>query len=185
MSNQNQNQDAHQDEKKENRFDSNKSNKDFSNDKSDVRITINVEAVHAAVQNSNDLTNVAFEVPVVNPRELHYGSKIWGFRIVPIDDQIKKLQNSDARCVAIKSILVNSIAGDLKEGYLTINGTIDIPMAPGRMVKLEEVFLAKEEEALAIAKVVTEVELDKALEVVKKKQEIADFLKEQLANETW
>lgn len=151
----------------------------------EVNVTLNVEAVHSAAMNASDLKNVAFEVPCVNPRELTIDSKVYGFKVVPIDDQEKKINADDARCIAVVSTVVDSLDKNQKEGYITVNGRIDIPMTHGKMVQLEEVFLAKEEDAYSIAEVLTEVELNKALEVVETKKKIADFLKEQLENRRW
>jgi len=151
----------------------------------EVNVSVNVEAIHSAAMNATDLKNVAFEVPCVNPRELTIDSKVYGFKIVPVDDQVTKMKDNDARCIAVVSTVVDALDKNQKEGYITVNGRIDIPMTHGKMVQLEEVFLAKEEDAYSIAEVLTEVELNKALEVVERKQKIAEFLKEQLENKRW
>ena len=151
----------------------------------EINVSLNIEAVHSAAMNASDLKNVAFEVPCVNPRELTIDSKVYGFKIVPVDDQVKQLGDDDARCIAVQSTVVDSLDKNQREGYITVNGRIDIPMTHGKMVQLEEVFLAKQEDAHAIAEVLTEVELQKAMDIVEKKQKVVDFLKEQLENKRW
>jgi len=151
----------------------------------EVDVKINIEAIHSAATNASDLKNVAFEVPCVNPKELTIDSKVFGFKVVPVNDQVKQLKADDARCIAVVSSVVDSLDKNQKEGYITVNGRIDIPMIHGKMVSLEEVFLANEEDAYSIAEVLTEVELNKATDVLETQKKVVDFLKEQLANKRW
>lgn len=153
-------------------------------DQVNVELTINIEAVHAAAVNATDLQNVAFEVPVLNPRMLTIDSKIHGFKVVPVDDQVNKkdMKDEDARCIAIQSVVVDSLDKNTTPGCITVNGRYDIPIENGTLVDLPNVWLASEADAIAIAEVLTEVELNKALETVERKRKIADFLKEQLDN---
>lgn len=149
----------------------------------ELTATINIEAVRAGMSNANRLEDVALSIPVVDPKNLTIDSKIYGFEIVPINDQIKELKNDDAKCVARKEILVENLSKTLKPGFITVNGNYDLPMEGGTVVKLSQCYVANKEDAIEIARIATEVELDRAEEVLASKQKEVDFLREQLEND--
>jgi hypothetical protein len=146
----------------------------------EITATINIEAVRSAAMNAANLSDVAFQIPVVNPKELTMDSNIFGFEVVPVDDQIKELKNDDVKCVAIKEITVDNLSKTVRPGSITVNGTYDLPLESGDVVQLQNAYVAKKEDAIEIARVVTEIELDRAVKVMETAQKVVDFLKEQL-----
>jgi hypothetical protein len=148
-----------------------------------VTVKLNIEAVRAAVMNASKLQDVAFEIPVVDPTKLTMDSKIYGFELVPVDDQVKTLKNDDARCIAIKEISVDNLSKTMKAGFITVNSNYELPLNMGSMVKIGEAYVANKADAIEIARISTEVELERAMKVLSTHQEIVDFLTEQLDKE--
>jgi len=132
-----------------------------------INVNINVESIMSAARNSDDLETAVLEIETVNPRKITLEQDLYMLKAVPVNDNQKlgkKTKEFVPKMVGIKSFTVNSLATGLKEGYITINGTIDIPKSGNRTVKLEECLFASESEARTVARVLTEVELEKVTE---------------------
>jgi len=142
-------------------------------------LTINVDAIRAAASNAQNVQDMALEIPVVDPKDLTIDDQIFGITLLPVNDSDKK-KPSSTMYTAVKPIIVDTLSGRAKPGHITVNGTIDIPKESGKIVKLEDCYFANQANAKAVCRVVTEVELDRALERVETEQRNADFLKKQL-----
>lgn len=155
--------------------------------RTEVTITVNREAIHASAVNARRLQDIALEVNAVSAKDLTIDSKIFGIETVPVDDSIKKQDITDntAMTLAVKPIIVDSLARNVSEGCITVNGLYDIPFSGSRVVKPGQLYVASEEVAREICEVVTEVEFTKAMDRVEEAQKIADFLKKQLADRRW
>jgi len=150
----------------------------------EVDVTINVESVKASASSATRLEDVVIDVPVVDTAELKLDNEIYGFRVVPVTDQEKEVNDETIMCVAINPILTESLAKlKSKPGFVTVNGDIHIPLKSGSTRNIEEVYVESEAHAKLIAKAITEVELERANEKAKETKAVVDFLKEQLQNE--
>lgn len=148
----------------------------------DVNITINADAIRAAASNAAKVQEIALEVPVVDPKDLSIDDQIFGLELLPVNDKAKKGPET-AMYTAIKPIVVDVLSGRNKPGFITVNGTIDIPKEGGRINTIENCFFTKECDARAVCRIVTEVELDRSLERIENEQKNADFLKKQLEDD--
>lgn len=144
-------------------------------------LSINVEAIRAAASNASKVQDIALEVPVVDPKMLSIDDQIFGVVLNPSNDKAKLGPNT-TMYPAIKNILVDTLSGRAKEGYITVNGTIDIPKEGGKVTKLENSYFASQADAQAVCVIITEVELDRAMERLEDEQRNIEFLKNQLAN---
>ena len=144
-----------------------------------LEVNINIPAVEAAARNAGSIKDVALEIPVVDPRKLTIDSQIFGFSVRPVNDEVKKLKPSTLRYVAIKPVLVNNLSSTIKEGFITVNGDVDIPRESGRVIGIEQAFLQDEEDAKAVAEVLTLSELERAEAMVEEASLARDFLKKQ------
>lgn len=141
-------------------------------------LSINIDAIRAAASNAAKVQDVAFEVPGVNPRDLSIEDKIYGIVLQPIEN--KKTSPDTTMYVAIEPILVDTLSNKAKEGYITVNGTIDIPKESGRLTKLENSFFTNEADARAICRGITEIELERAIDREAAEKKNRDFLQKQL-----
>lgn len=149
----------------------------------DVDVKINLDAVHAAASNAARVRDVALEVPVVDPKDLSIEDQIFGLTLLPVNDNAKKSNPDTAVYPAVQAILVDTLSGRAKPGFITVNGTIDIAKEAGRVNKLEECFFVNQADAKAVCRIITEVELDRLLERIKIEQDNADFLQKQLTDD--
>lgn len=153
----------------------------------DVGVTINIDAIRAAASNAPKVVDVALEVPVVDPRDLSCEEQIFGIVLKPVDDEVKKITPDTSVYTAVLPILVETLSVKAKPGFVTVNGTIDIPKETGRTNKLEECYFANQQDAKAVCRVITEVELDRTIERFeieeKRFKKTSDFYKNQLDND--
>jgi hypothetical protein len=141
-------------------------------------LEFSITAVKAAATNAAKIQDIALEVPTVDARDLSIDEQIFGIELLPI----KKEKNGpdNAKYVAVKPVVIEVLSGRNKPGFITVNGTIDMPKEAGRVVKLEDSFFADLDTAKAVCRVITEVELERALEREKEEHANVDFyLKQQ------
>ena len=149
-----------------------------------VNVTINVEAVASAARNSDSLEETALEVETINPMKLTLEQNIYALKTVPINDKVKgKRKEFAPKTVGIKTIFVTGLASSLKEGCITINGSLDVPKAGHRVVKLEECLFDSEDNARAVARVIAEVELERATAIFDEAEETVNFIKKQIEDD--
>jgi hypothetical protein len=152
-----------------------------------LNVTVNVEAIASAVRNADNLDDLALEIETVNPKKITLEQEIYTLKSQPANDKKekkgKKLLFASPRVVGVRSIIVNSLTTEAKEGHITINGTLDVPRSGRRVVKLEECLFVTEEDARAVARVVTEVELERAQSIRDEAQEAVDFIKKQIEDD--
>ena len=148
-----------------------------------VDITINVDAVRAAANNSKRVRDVALEIPGVNPRDLSIEDQIFGLTLLPVNDTAKKSDPETACYVAIQPIVVDTLSNKAKPGFITVNGTVDIAKEAGRVMKIEDCFFVNQSDARAVCRVITEVELERSLDRIETEKKNADFLQKQLTDD--
>lgn len=149
-----------------------------------LNVNLNIEAIAASRRNADSLEGLALEIPTVNPMKITLKQDIYTLKAVPVNDRVKgKKKDFSPKVVGIKSITVSSLAIGVKENCITINGVIDVPETGNRVVKLEECLFDSEADARAVAKVITEVELEKAKEMADEANEAVNYLKEQLESD--
>jgi hypothetical protein len=149
----------------------------------DVNVSINVDAVRAAASNSKRVIDVALEIPAVDPRDLCIDDQIFGLTLLPVNDTAKK-SDPDTSCYpAVQPILVETLSGKAKPGYITINGTIDISKEAGRVNKIEDCFFVNQSDARAVCRVITEVEHERSLDRIETEQKNATFLQKLLTDD--
>jgi hypothetical protein len=146
----------------------------------DVNVTVNVDAIRAAASNAAKVKDVALEVPVIDPRDLSCDDQIFGIVLKPVNDNAKKSNPDTAVYCAVVPTIVETLSTRAKQGFITVNGTIDIAREGGKVNRLEECFFSNQADAKAVCRVITEVELERALEAIQEKQKDADFLQQQL-----
>ena len=129
------------------------------------------------------LEDVTLDVPCVNPKQLNIDSKIYGLKIVPVKDNIKSPTPSTLCTVGVVEINVDTMSGIVKEGMVTINGSIDIPKELGRTNSVQDIYFEEKEAARQVAMVFLEEELKKSEEAVESANEIRDFLADQFEAE--
>lgn len=149
----------------------------------DVNVTINIDAIRAAASNAAKVRDIALEVPVVDPKDLSIEDQIFGITLLPVSDNAKKSDPNTAVYPAVQAILVDTLSGRAKPGFITVNGTIDIAKDSGRVNKLEECYFVNQLDAKAVCRVITEVELDRSMERINLEQKNAEFLQNQLTND--
>lgn len=149
----------------------------------DVNVTINIDAIRAAASNAAKVRDVALEVPVIDPRDLSIEDQIFGITLLPVKDDAKKSDPNTAVYPAVQAILVDTLSGRAKPGFITVNGTIDIAKENGRVNKLEECYFVNQSDAKAVCRVITEVELERSMERIAIEEENAKFLQKQLTDD--
>jgi len=140
---------------------------------------VTVKAVRSAAQNCDTLDNIMLEIAVVNPKTLNIDDKIWGFTLNAVNDAIKVPTPSTLRYVALRSIVVDSLAKDKEHNCIVVNGDVDMPLEPGKIVGLEETFVQDEDFAREIADELTAFSVEKATELHIFSGKAEAFLKEQ------
>jgi hypothetical protein len=146
-----------------------------------VDITINPDAIRAAAVNAAKVQDVALEVPIVDARDLSIDDQIFGIELLPIAKEVGQAITPDStKYVAIKPVIVDVLSGRAKPGFITVNGTIDLPKEQTKVVKLEDAYFANEVDARAVCRIMTEVELDRSLKKQETERLNSDFLQKQL-----
>lgn len=160
----------------------------MSKEKRDVlNITVNLEAISNAARNADKLEDLALEIDTINPRKITLEQEIFTLKSVPANDKKSKGKKKDytPMVVGIKSIVVESLSTTVKENHITINGVLDVPKSGHRVVKLEECLFESEDNAREVARVLTEIELEKATTIRDEAQEAVDFIQKQLADDRY
>lgn len=148
--------------------------------KVEVTLGFSVDGIRAAAKNASRLEEVALDVPCVNPKKLSIDDKIYGLKIVPIDDNVKSPVPSTLCSVGVVEIHIESLSGVSKQGYIVVNGRIDIPKEMGHTNKIEDVYFEEKEAAREVGIIFLEEEYEKSTKNLEKAAEIRDFLKLQL-----
>lgn len=148
-----------------------------------IDITISKEAIKNAANNAKRIMDIALEIPVVDPRDLSIDEQIFGIELKPTDDKVTKVTPDTSVHVAVLPIIVDTLSGRAKPGYITVNGTIDIPKESGKVIKLEDCYFANQADAKEVCRAITEVELDRALDREKTEHLNAEFLRKQLTDD--
>lgn len=141
---------------------------------------INIEAIRSAALNSKELKQIAFEVKTIDPLKLKMEDTIYSFVLKSINDSADKNETSTAQCIAIRKTVVDTLSNRVKPEHITVNGDIDIPKRTVRLTTLENVYMSNQDDARAIAEVVTKVELDRIGDLIKVKEKEQAFLKKQI-----
>lgn len=149
-----------------------------------LKVSINIKAVATAARNASSLEDAALEIDTLNPKKLTLDMEIYTLKAVPVNDKVKgKKKEFAPKVVGIKSMTVNSLSNTGKEGHITINGLLDVPKSGNRIVKLDECLFDDIDNAKAVAKVLTEIELEKASDMLSEAQEAVNFIQKQLEDE--
>lgn len=149
-----------------------------------VSVEVNVEAIANAARNASNLDELALEISTLNPKSITLEQEIYTLKAVPVNDKVKgKKKEFAPKVVGIRSIVVDSLTTMAKSDCITINGTIDVPKKGNRVVKLEECLFESEEDAKAVARVLTEIELEKAQTLADEATAAVNFIKKQLEDD--
>lgn len=148
----------------------------MAKDEIKVEVKMNMEAVKSALRNAENIQEAALEVPAVNPLKLNLKSRIYGVDLNPISPKSnsKKLELPTLGSYpAIREIVVDSLSTNVKEGYITVNGTVDIPEDGNRLIHVEDAYFKTEEDAREVCKAIAMVNLDRVREIIElaKKEE--------------
>ena len=145
----------------------------------EVNLSIAVNSVRAAAKNAKTLQEVVLDLPTVDPRTLSIDDKIYGLRIIPVDDSVKSPTPSTTCTIGVIDINVDTLSGIVHKGMVTVNTHIDIPKEVSHTNKIEDVYFEDKEAARAVAIVFLEEEMLKAEENIKAAEENYNFLKNQ------
>jgi len=150
---------------------------------SDEVSKIDLKTIRAAASNASKVQEIALEIPVVNPKDLSIEDQIFGIVLNSVNDKESKTNPDSSLYPAILPILVDTLSGRAKPGFITVNGTIDIPKEQGRVSKLEECYFTRQEEARAVCRVIVEVELERSMKKEEEQAKITIFLKDKIDND--
>ena len=148
--------------------------------KIEVELNFTIDSVRAAAKNASNIEEVMLDVPCVDPRKLSIDDKIYGLKVVPVKDSVKRVTPSTLCTVGVIEINVDTLSGVVKPGYVVINNRIEVPKELGQTNNIQDVYMEDKEAARAVAMVFLEEEATKAEEAVEAANEIRDFLLEQL-----
>jgi hypothetical protein len=144
-----------------------------------IDVKVNIDAIRAAAKNAAKVQDVALEVPVVNPRDLSVDDEVFGIILQPILATEKK--NPDTTLyTAVRPIIVDTLSGRVKPGFIVVNGTIDIPRETGKITTIENCYFSDKNYAKAVCRAITEVQLERSLEKQAIEKRNSEFLQEQL-----
>ena len=149
-----------------------------------LNITINLDGIASAARNADTLDDLALEIDTVNPRKITLEQDLFTLKAAPVNDKLKgKAKEFAPQVVGIKSMQVESLSTTVKADHITINGILDIPKTGRRVVKLEECLFGSEQEARAVARILTEIELEKADKIRVEAEDAVAFIKKQLEDD--
>ncbi len=156
-----------------------------------ITVSISKETLHAlaqAARNSVSLDEAALEIETVNPAKITLDSSLYMLKSKPANDKIskkemKKATNYNPKVVGIVSVIVDTLSNKSKPGCITINGSIDVPKTGRRIVKLDECIFSDEVDAREVARVLTEIELERATEMMDEATEAVNFIRKQLEDD--
>ena len=140
-----------------------------------INIGLNIDAVKQAMRNAEKPQDAHIAIPIINPKDLRIDDEIFGVTLKPITVKPgtkAPKEPSTAVYPSVNAIVVNSLNKGVVDDVITVNGSIDMPMASGRTATLEDIYLPNEEDARAIADVLLDVQLENI-----------EIIEEQIANE--
>jgi hypothetical protein len=125
-------------------------------------IELNIEAIRAAAGNSKKLQDIVIEAPTVDPKDLSCDDQIFGIVLNPVNDKLKGKVTPDTTCYpAVQAVLIDTLSTRAKPGFLTVNGTIDLPKeGGGKLTKLENSYFASNEDAKSVCRTIAEENSD-------------------------
>jgi len=156
----------------------------------DIKVTLKVDikAVEAALNNSESFQNAQIPMDVVDPMDLRLKQDIYGIHLLPITykpgTKVPKEPNT-VKSPSLSVIRVSNLSDTVREGYVTVNGNIDLPLATGKVVKLEEVYVTDEEVARAICRSIAKIQLNRGAELKERLDQEEEFINKQIDNDRW
>lgn len=157
-------------------------------EKTTINVNVNIDSIRSAMKNAETPQDAVLEVPIINPRDLRLDDKIFNVSLKPITYKPGTKQPKEPRTVkypAINAIVVNALSRGVKENTITVNGSIDLPENTGRSAKIEEIYVANEAGARAIARVYAEVQLDLVTEIEERIAQEKEFLMKQVDDDRY
>jgi len=149
-----------------------------------LNLTITVEEIAQAARNATSLEDAVFEIETLNPRKIVLEQEIFTLKTTPVNDRVKgKKKEFAPKVVGVVSLVVESLSTVGKSDSVTINGTLDVPKKGNRVVKLDECLFSSMDDAKAVARVLTEIELEKAQSIADEAMEAVNFIKKQLEDD--
>lgn len=156
--------------------------------KVNIEITLNKEAIRSAMLNADRPHEASLAVETVNPRNLRIDDEVYQVVLKPITykpgTKVPKAPET-VKHAAINAIVVDSLTRSPKPDHITVNGSLDISLKGGGPGKLEDVYVANEETARAVARIYTEVMLEKAEQIEDRIQQEKDFLRKQIDDDRY
>ena len=138
------------------------------------KVSVNAEAIRAAVRNCKDLKTVAFEIPVVDPKTLTLDSEIYKIAYLALVSPGKKATPDSSQYCVIQPITVETLSTKgADKGCINVNGLYDLSREAGKVVSLDKCYVSDKEVAIAICEVITLVQLER----VEERQEEIDYQK--------
>ena len=153
--------------------------------KNEETLLINIEAIRAAAGNAKRLQDIVIEAPTVDPKDLSCDDQIFGIVLNPVNDKLKGKVTPDTTCYpAVQAVLIDTLSTRAKPGFLTVNGTIDLPKeGGGRLNKLENAYFANNDDAKSVCRTIAEVQHDRSLAIQAEEKQNSDFLAELIKND--
>ena len=153
--------------------------------KKKIEVRVNVDVIKAALRNSDTIEMAALEVPVVNPRNLTLDSTIYAVELRPITKE-KDLKGVSmptlGNYAAVREVVVESLSKGNRDGFITINGVIDISETEGRVIGIKDAYFENAEDAREVAKAITHVNLERVQQIKKIILAEEAYLREQKEN---
>lgn len=150
---------------------------------SEVTVSVNVEALKAALINSKAIKDAQIETETIDPSQLRLDDKFYVITCMPVDDSDRNDGNAIVYATT-KEIVVETLAQP-KPGFVTVNGIIDIPKRGSNNIKssIFDIVFKDKNDAIAVCKTIAEIEGEKALKYQCKYEKIVAFLDKQIDEE--
>lgn len=135
--------------------------------KSEV-LGVNADIIKAALRNAENIEEAAIEVAVVNPLNISLKSRIYAVSLKPItrSRSVKmRALPTLGQYASVQEVLVESLATGVKDGYVTVNGTINIPETDGKVMGIRDAYFGSPEDAREVARAITAINLERVREL--------------------
>lgn len=140
-----------------------------------------LESIRAAALNSTSVKKMQVAIPTINPRDIYVGDEIYMIKAVPVDSESKEI---DAPLqLGHIAMEVDTLSRVNKPGYITINGSIDIPVEPSVSSNILNCIFTNKEVCKAVVQVLANFEYERAMAIYERAQKVAQSLEDQIAAE--
>lgn len=151
--------------------------------KVDVKFTIDAKDKELVVDHGRRGITTAtiiavpgFSVADISMNDIISGrAKVWVLESKPVDSERKT-----ANYFGVKGIKIETFSTKNKEGFVTINGVIDLPVESRTKVAVNRAVFLSKEDAIKYARILTAIEYERVEELLLGYEEDLKFLRDNL-----